>query len=427
MAATYTQAGNAVGPGAQYVTLWSGTNDVCTPTTGGMTSVASFTQALQSTLSRLTTALPGVRILVLSIPDWYGFRQTFAGTPAAVTAWATYGRCADLLGAGATPAAQQAVATRIADLNNAIVSVCAQTGSCGTDGGAIFRLWPHLTASDLTFDYFHLSPAGEARVSAASWAAGLFVAPTNSGLPVVSGVAQQGQTLTTTNGSWTGSPSSFSYQWQDCDSSGANCSTISGASGQSYLLQAGDVGHTIRAAVTAHNSAGDSSPALSAATAPVTSASTTTNQFGNTTAGTVFVSPGQGYKFGSVFTLSQSARLVDFKWYVRGGASPQSFTPVIYSTDSTGKHANLVAVGSEVTIAAGAPAAWATASLPATTLAPGSYLLGLTSGPTSQGAANAKLASGTGYYNPNPYGSPTTTWGTVNTETATWSYYVDYT
>jgi hypothetical protein len=100
---------------------------------------------------------------------------------------------------------------------------------------------------------------------------------------------------------------------------------------------------------------------------------------------------------------------------------------VIYSTDGSGRPASLVATGSEVTVAAGQAAGWVTSTLPATTLPAGAYVLGLNSGPNGAGAANAMSATGTGYYNANPYGSPTASWGAFNTETATWSFYVDYT
>jgi len=94
------------------------------------------------------------------------------------------------------------------------------------------------------------------------------VAPTSSGAPVVSGTPAQGKTLTTNNGSWNNSPTSYTYAWQDCNSSGASCSAISGATSSSYILQASDVGHTIRSVVTASNSGGSGS-ASSAATAVV--------------------------------------------------------------------------------------------------------------------------------------------------------------
>ena len=61
----------------------------------------------------------------------------------------------------------------------------------------------------------------------------------------------------------------YSYQWQDCDGSGANCSSISGATGSTYKLASGDAGDTVDVVVTASNSAG-SGQATSAATSVVT-------------------------------------------------------------------------------------------------------------------------------------------------------------
>src|SRR5436305_14761444 len=94
-------------------------------------------------------------------------------------------------------------------------------------------------------------------------------APGNPGLPQVTGSAREGQTLSTSDGAWTNSPSKYAYAWEDCDSSGASCTAISGASASTYKLASADVGHTIRSVVTASN-AGGSTPASSAPTAVVT-------------------------------------------------------------------------------------------------------------------------------------------------------------
>ena len=60
-----------------------------------------------------------------------------------------------------------------------------------------------------------------------------------------------GDTLTTTTGTWSHGTTSFDFQWQNCNSSGASCSST-GADQSSYTI-VGNVGGTIRVAVTAHN------------------------------------------------------------------------------------------------------------------------------------------------------------------------------
>jgi PKD domain len=92
--------------------------------------------------------------------------------------------------------------------------------------------------------------------------------PTNSSPPVINGTATEGQSLTATTGAWTESPASYAYQWQDCNSSGAGCVNVTGATSSSHTLTASDVGHTMRVVVTATNTGG-STPASSAATAAV--------------------------------------------------------------------------------------------------------------------------------------------------------------
>ncbi len=81
-------------------------------------------------------------------------------------------------------------------------------------------------------------------------------------------MAEEGQTLSATQGTWTNSPTSYAYQWEDCNTAGEACANIGGATSSSYKLVAGDVGHRVRAAVTASN-AGGSTKASSAATGTV--------------------------------------------------------------------------------------------------------------------------------------------------------------
>jgi F5/8 type C domain-containing protein/parallel beta helix pectate lyase-like protein len=94
------------------------------------------------------------------------------------------------------------------------------------------------------------------------------LAPVSNGAPAISGFAGQGQQLTASTGTWTNSPTGYGYQWQRCNTSGASCTGISGASGSTYVLTAADAGSTVRVQVTASNAAGQGS-ATSSATAVV--------------------------------------------------------------------------------------------------------------------------------------------------------------
>ncbi len=97
-------------------------------------------------------------------------------------------------------------------------------------------------------------------------------APANTALPAITGTATQGQALSASTGSWSGSPTSYAYQWQDCNSAGASCVAIAGATSSSYTLAAGDVEHTVRVVVTA-TGPGGSGQASAAQTAVVSASS----------------------------------------------------------------------------------------------------------------------------------------------------------
>jgi hypothetical protein len=94
--------------------------------------------------------------------------------------------------------------------------------------------------------------------------------PANTALPVISGLTQVGATLSTTNGTWSGSPTpTFTYQWEQCDTAGANCTDIASATSSTYLVDPSDAGHKLRVKVTGTNSV-TAVTATSAATATIT-------------------------------------------------------------------------------------------------------------------------------------------------------------
>jgi len=107
--------------------------------------------------------------------------------------------------------------------------------------------------------------------------------PSNTAEPAISGTAEQGRTLRTSNGSWSGTqPISFAYQWVRCGADGGrpdggNCAIVSGATSRDYRLGAGDVGFRMRARVTAANADGSrtaaSNPTAVVAGPPVNTSS----------------------------------------------------------------------------------------------------------------------------------------------------------
>jgi hypothetical protein len=93
--------------------------------------------------------------------------------------------------------------------------------------------------------------------------------PVSTSPPVISGSAVQGALLTEAHGSWTHDPTSFRYQWEECNASGGACSELRDSTSQAHLISSSDVGHTIRVQEVATNVSGSSSPAISPRTAVV--------------------------------------------------------------------------------------------------------------------------------------------------------------
>lgn len=107
-------------------------------------------------------------------------------------------------------------------------------------------------------------------------------APSNTETPTISGTPQENSVLTASTGTWTGSPTGYTYAWSRCDQNGDSCAAITAATSKTYTAQSADVGRTLRVTVTA-TSADGSGQATSAPTAVVSSASAP----GNTQAPTI--------------------------------------------------------------------------------------------------------------------------------------------
>ena len=104
----------------------------------------------------------------------------------------------------------------------------------------------------------------------AKWAVSGFPSPpTNSAVPVLTGTARTGQSLSATTGSWTGTPTSWSYKWQRSLTSGGSLIDIAGATNPTYTVSEFDVGYFIKVSVSATNGIGTSSAASSLATGAV--------------------------------------------------------------------------------------------------------------------------------------------------------------
>jgi hypothetical protein len=92
---------------------------------------------------------------------------------------------------------------------------------------------------------------------------------TNTSRPTIAGEARVGQELTANEGTWTGNPTSFAFQWQRCDVDTFTCLDVIGATGRTYGVRIADLGFRLRVQVIARKEGGRSGTATSATTAVV--------------------------------------------------------------------------------------------------------------------------------------------------------------
>lgn len=144
-------------------------------------------------------------------------------------------------------------------------------------------------------------------------------APQNTVLPVISGTPQVDIVLSCSTGTWTGSPTSFTYQWKK------GGVAIAGATGSSYTPTVSDVGGTITCTVTASNSAGSTS-ATSAGVGPVAAAPAPLTDFGHLPVLSLRMAFGYDATNPSpVYTTIPIDRIISADW-VRG-VNPETLEP----------------------------------------------------------------------------------------------------
>jgi hypothetical protein len=152
---------------------------------------------------------------------------------------------------------------------------CDQTGAnCVDVAGATastYQLGPGDVGTTLVVVLTAAHGAGS--VSAVSPPSGVIAEPpANVSAPVLDGSAVVVETLSADEGSWSGTaPFTYSYQWEDCDGSGANCWAIAGATGASYHVPPWEAGESVSVIVTAANAGGSAgSIATASPTVPPT-------------------------------------------------------------------------------------------------------------------------------------------------------------
>ena len=220
----------------------------------------------------------------------------------------------------------------------------------------------------------------------------------------------------TSEGTWTGSPTSYAYQWQT--DPGAGWEDVVGETGTTYE-DAPDGDYRLR--VIATNAAGDSDPAYSA---PVTVEEPTARLGNENPAFADTTLPGSdGRAFMTRFELTEAGTLDHVAIYsVSTGAG--LVKGLVYA-DSAGEPGAMVAVGTAVPVVENG---WCVSVCADQALTPGFYWIGaITEDFLSNMRANASTGTGWAQFGDSNFASPPNPWSGGSSSAYDVIAYIEYT
>ena len=182
--------------------------------------------------------------------------------------------------------------------------------------------------------------------------------PTNSGIPTVTGTARTGETLSASTGTWTGSPTTFSYQWKRANSVGGTFSDISSATSNQYELTDSDIGKYLKVSVVATNGVGASSAVLSSATSVIVDLADSVVPTTSTPVATAT---------GFTFTISNYSDLYTYSLSSSSGSAARTTDAVVVTGLSAGSSATVTIVVTRTGYKSASRAVAGSAIAPATT------------------------------------------------------------
>ena len=202
----------------------------------------------------------------------YGYDFTFATsgapantTPPAITGTARQGQTLTTSTGAWTPAASTYAYQWQRNTGSGYATIAGASAATYTPGVADLGATLHavVTATDA------YGPATATTAAVGPVASG---APANTNAPTLSPTTNitRVSTLNVYAGQWSPAATAYTYQWQHCDATGANCATIAGQSttATAYTLTKADEGYEVRVLETATNAYG-STTATTNAVGPV--------------------------------------------------------------------------------------------------------------------------------------------------------------